>query len=522
LKVVRKETVYIYPDLTTSTSELELDTITIADNFDAEVHLAGWIDPDYSYIPGSTSGVEVQLRKYNSTYEVERTADASLDSGGIYRWNFGSIPSELIGGSGNAGTAYLRYMVKNISGGTVYTSVWEAVDVTTQGSESVELYGIPVAQNVRAARSSTWSSYFRVTVSWNQVPYSNSARYINIYRNGEYVAQVSNNNRTSYDDRFATGGPYTYQISVVNSRNTEGALSDASNSVDLPPIGTIATLTPNVSNTGTLSQRGEVDYYSYSVPADGWYSFQDGRGSGYINIRISIAVTGRTDYEAEEDDDQWRQYLYAGDEVLVAVRAYTSTNTGDYRVYFRSQVIPVAQNVRAERNATQQHPFQVTVRWDQVQQTSNASYIVIYRDGTQLTSFSNNVGYYNDTTAGAEHTYEVAVANSGGTQGARSTPATVSAPFVNDNLTPGNQMSGYLSTGEIRYYLYTISSTGWYYTADNGSLDVRIAIAESNGNLSENIDGSSSRYLFSGDQVWVAITPWSTSTYGNYQVSFYN
>jgi hypothetical protein len=189
LKATKKETVYIYPDLTTDASTY---AFTLND-FNAELRLSGDIDYDQVQFPGGYTIKTVELRELNGTASVRST---TVGNDGV--WDFGPLPSELIGGKDDAARAYVRYVATRPNDTTPWYGSWESVVlVDNHGPTGVSLEGILVPNNVKADQGAV--NPLSITIRWDEIPYwtdEDAAKTLverfEIFRNDGYIGQVDN------------------------------------------------------------------------------------------------------------------------------------------------------------------------------------------------------------------------------------------------------------------------------------------------------------------------------------------
>jgi hypothetical protein len=193
-------------------------------------------------------------------------------------------------------------------------------DPAAEGNRSylIATTALAAPANVSAAATDT---PFGAYVSWDTVAHAN---YYEVYRNGSLVNSYEPNNYY-YDSGYKTPGE-TYAYKVVAKDWTYGVTSADSATAELSfPI--TANLTVNNTWYDYISVPGEIDYYRFSVPDYGNYNcyFEEGLdvyGYVYRNGYFYTEFDWNTGYNS----------FYPGDEIILAVRAYTPGYTGYYGI----------------------------------------------------------------------------------------------------------------------------------------------------------------------------------------------
>jgi hypothetical protein len=161
----------------------------------------------------------------------------------------------------------------------------------------------------------------RIILSWDSVPH---ADYYFIYRDGNQINSIYyNTSFTDYDGSTLLGSEHSYTVKAYSSSYNKVTDLSAPAVVNL----SLADLWVNNTSSGTISASGEVDYYRFTVPYEGYYRAFDAQSGidvlGYVYVNGNIYTF--------DDGYSTTFYLYPGSEVIVAVRAF-SLGTGRYGV----------------------------------------------------------------------------------------------------------------------------------------------------------------------------------------------
>jgi hypothetical protein len=236
--------------------------------------------------------------------------------------------------SGPTPTTTPAYTVTGLTAGTTY--YFYVVGLTapnTEGNRGQRVYGSTklAAPKISSVTTATGWDAFSLKVSWDSVTGAN--RY-DVYRDGELIREDLYG--TTYTDTgtdnsgLAVDTLYTYQVAAKTSSypDATSAPSTASTPAAIQP----AALTLGSGINGSLSVSGEVDYYRFTVPSNGNYYFYYNQylTSGlYVARRLNDGSPGW--YSVTEEYGQLGTFSFsAGDEVILAIRAYTDGETGNY------------------------------------------------------------------------------------------------------------------------------------------------------------------------------------------------
>jgi hypothetical protein len=200
-------------------------------------------------------------------------------------------------------------------------------DPATEGSYTSDITGrtqlaTPSNVNASLAANPSYSNYpFRTSITWGWV---SGASYYDVYRNGSLVeADVSSTSYYDIEDK-TPGGAYVY--TVVAKRNTYADPTDSAVSapakVNFPyPVD----LSLNSASSGTINSSGEVDFYTFTVPASGNYWFRLDSG---FNPSVNAYLNGE---KQSLNTSGAANYLVSGEKVMITVAASFS-GTGSYTV----------------------------------------------------------------------------------------------------------------------------------------------------------------------------------------------
>jgi hypothetical protein len=212
-----------------------------------------------------------------------------------------------------AGTTYF-YEISGIVSGT------PAVEGEKTGFYATTKLTAPL--NVNAVTAATDYDPFRTSITWDPVT---GADYYEVYRNGERVYPYYVYG-ASYDDSYGKmpGEEYTYKV-VAKSYSGDYATSAESvpATVSFPLYGTLT----GGYNYGYINS-GEYNYWRFDVSSSGYYRVY----LGDYSVDAYAYVYRNGEYITTLDSSSIESYLYPGDEVVVAVRAHYSGNTGDYYI----------------------------------------------------------------------------------------------------------------------------------------------------------------------------------------------
>jgi hypothetical protein len=280
-----------------------------------------------------TVTINVSLFTVGNFHVAETTEDsitlqwdnATWVEGGyrIYRYNTGTYVWDLITSPADGDTAYTD---TGLTLGTTYSyeicglygsPVTEGTRVSTSASPTLS-----APQNVSAVVDAYSANPFQVQISWDTVTGANQYR---IYRDGSFI---STSYGTTYSDTATKtfGNSYTYQVVAYNSTYYVQSAYSASSWVSFP-------ITDNLwlgsTYYGAIDAPGEVDLYRFDVPYNTSYliTLEEYGFDAYVRVYRNGGLVTTI------DSGSYGYYSwYPGDEVIVAVTAYSAGNTGSYGV----------------------------------------------------------------------------------------------------------------------------------------------------------------------------------------------
>jgi hypothetical protein len=393
LKVIVKETVYIYPRLTTKAHY----TFTM-EHFTADVYLKGSAGV-YNYASHNYYPSEVQLKLYDDGYYFDedniQTVPITRSADG-YTWDM-PVSSEKIGGAGNVSNVQLRLVVTSEDDERqTLTGPWEWYSIGIQGNTGISLttsvYSIAknaastylngitgvsgIAHNSDAIQG-TWvtlrlvprAKYGAIGSSvWYSYNNGGSTAIPDQNEDGSFTFYMPSNNVTVSADFFHLKG--TASIVSANADNYKPVKVEAyeeTEDLDWKPIGEAA-----------IAANGD---WEISVPAD-YVTLQTSTGN--IQFKVLSTAAGKPDQEYSTNE---------------SVYNLTGTYTADLyvRLFAISGVILEAGT------------DSVTIRWDAA---AWAGGYRIYRDSVPITSPAATATSYTDDDAGlmpgTQYLYEIA------------------------------------------------------------------------------------------------------------------
>jgi hypothetical protein len=263
------------------------------------------------------SGVWTESKPTSITIHWDAAAWAT---GGYKIYRYDSVDSEwdLINTPAVTATSYTN---AGLTWGQYEYAIAGVYGDATEGNWSIltATTALATPANVKAAATNI---PFEVYISWTAVP---NADFYFIYRNGNFFTSTSG---TSYYDSPSNtvGETYSYEVAAVNFSYWVTSDRSASASISFPIT---ANLTVNNTWYDSISVPGEIDYYRFSVPDSGYYLYYFDE---YTGFDVYGYVYRNGSFHTSFDWNDGYYSLYPGDEIILAVRSSSSSNTGSYGI----------------------------------------------------------------------------------------------------------------------------------------------------------------------------------------------
>ncbi|GFZ31506.1 hypothetical protein CSC2_20320 [Clostridium zeae] len=272
-------------------------------------------------------------------------------------------------------------------------------DVSSELSVTTDVDSIlPTNPTNLAAPSKTgWT----VNLSWGASTDNGTVTGYDIYCNG---SKIGSSTTTSYT---CTGlNINTQYIFTVKARDLGGNMSGDSNSVTVltysddygDSFGTATNVDIGKSKSGTINYSGDYDYFTFIAPMDSSYriiSISSMDTYGYIYDENKNLIKSDDD-NGEGANFQIDTTLTSGHRYYIAVRHYSSTGTGEYKL-----MITVAETEKPTSptnvSLVSKSIGSISISWTVATDNIAVSGYEIYRDGLKIGAVADNVTSYTDT-----------------------------------------------------------------------------------------------------------------------------